>query len=234
MSSPIGALAYTFWNLYARVYDTLLMFRPYQCMLTEAADSVGLPAGSRVLDAGCGTGNLTRPLGERGYQVLALDSSPHMLQRARMKHPHLQFQSGDLGGVLPFPSESFDAITCSNVLYTLPDPAAALQEFRRVLRPGGKLVVTNPVPGCRAEEILQHEWRLSSLPSRLRLLTGLPGILMLLIFNRFLLTPERRARLYCPDRRELEQVLEQAGFRAREVRRVYADQSWLVVAEAGS
>ena len=230
MSSPIGALAFTFWNLYARVYDTLLVFRPYQGMLKEAADSVGLPAGSRVLDAGCGTGNLTLPLGERGYDVLALDSSPHMLRRARQKHPHLRFQSGDLGGELPFESASFDAITCSNVLYTLPDPAGALREFRRVLKPGGRLVVTNPVPGCRAEEILNQDWRGATFATRLRLLAAFPGILMLLLFNRFLLTPERRERLYCPGSNELAGLLEGCGFVPEEIRRIYADQSWLVVA----
>lgn len=230
MSSPIGALAFSFWNLYARVYDTLLIFRPYQGMIRDAVDSVALPAGARVLDAGCGTGNLSRPLGERGYEVLALDSSPHMLKRAQIKNPHLRFQSGDLGGELPFDDASFDAITCSNVLYTLPNPSAALREFRRVLKPGGRLVVTNPVPGCRAEKILLHDWKTSPLPARLRLLLALPGILMLLLFNRFLLTPERRERLYCPGSNELAQVLQDSGFEPQEIRRIYAEQSWLVVA----
>ena len=229
--SPLGILGRAFWNLYARIYDTLMVFRPYKEMLTSALEAVELPRGCKVLDAGCGTGNLTSCLVGHGYEVTALDASESMLQRAQTKCPGAHFVLADLTQPLPFESQSFDALTCSNVLYTLAQPHLVLREFLRVLRPGGKLVLTNPVPGCSPDKILAQHWRESTLEGRWLMLLALPQIILLFAFNRFLLTRDRRARLYLPGSAELEHLMSQEGLINIRISPSYARQSWLAAAQ---
>jgi len=89
-----------------------------------------------VLDVGCGEGELARHLPEGGW--LGLDSSAEMLARA--PRPTVR---GD-ACALPFPDDSFGSVALLYVLYHLPDPVRALAEARRVLRPGGLVVVAAP------------------------------------------------------------------------------------------
>ena len=96
----------------------------------------------RVLDIGTGTGFLSIMLAEMGYEVVGLDISEEMLKRANKKAMdrgvELEFKLGDAEN-LPFETGSFDAIVNRAVLWTLPDPKKALTEWRRVLKPGGRL-----------------------------------------------------------------------------------------------
>jgi SAM-dependent methyltransferase len=89
-----------------------------------------------VLDVGCGEGELARHLPEGGW--LGLDSSAEMLARA--PQPTVR---GD-ACALPFQDESFGSVALLYVLYHLPEPVRALAEARRVLRPGGLVVVAAP------------------------------------------------------------------------------------------
>jgi ubiquinone/menaquinone biosynthesis C-methylase UbiE len=98
-----------------------------------------------ALDAGCGTGFLSFELAARGHRVTGVDFAPAMLAEARRKaaqqnFPVLRFEEADAER-LPFPSASFDLAISRHVLWTLPHPEAAIDEWMRVLRPGGRLVV---------------------------------------------------------------------------------------------
>jgi ubiquinone/menaquinone biosynthesis C-methylase UbiE len=97
-----------------------------------------------VLDAGCGTGFLSLELASRGHQVTGVDFAPEMLTQARRKaaerHAAIRFEEAD-AEQLPFPPGSFDLIVSRHVLWTLPHPEAAIDEWIRVLRPGGRLAV---------------------------------------------------------------------------------------------
>jgi SAM-dependent methyltransferase len=97
-----------------------------------------------VLDAGCGTGFLSFELAARGHRVTGIDFAPAMLAEARGKAAALgapvRFEEAD-AEQLPFPSGSFDFAISRHVLWTLPHPEAAIDEWVRVLRPGGHLVV---------------------------------------------------------------------------------------------
>ena len=97
-----------------------------------------------ALDAGCGTGFLSFELAGRGHRVTGIDFAPAMLAEARRKAVDrgisIRFEEGD-AEQLPFGPGSFDLIVSRHVLWTLPHPEAAIDEWVRVLRPGGRLAV---------------------------------------------------------------------------------------------
>ena len=97
-----------------------------------------------ALDAGCGTGFLSFELAARGHRVTGVDFAPAMLAQARRKATQqnfpVRFEEADAER-LSFPAASFDLAISRHVLWTLPHPEAAIDEWIRVLRPGGRLVV---------------------------------------------------------------------------------------------
>lgn len=103
--------------------------------------AVAAEPGCAALDLCCGHGIVARGLADAGADVTALDFSPAMLEMARARVPEARFVEGD-AMALPFEEASFDAVTIGFGIPHVPDPAAALAEARRVLRPGGRLAYT--------------------------------------------------------------------------------------------
>ncbi len=103
-----------------------------------------LPPGP-VLDGACGTGRHAAYLVAAGREVTGVDASPEMLARARGRLPAVELLEGDLAA-LPVPDATFAGAVCALALAHLPDMGPALAELSRVLRPGGRLVVSNPHP----------------------------------------------------------------------------------------
>lgn len=101
------------------------------------------PSAPRLLDAGCGPGPVLADLAERG-RAIGLDFSPEQLDIAAETVPTAALVRGDLA-TLPFGPESFDAAVSLGVLMHLPndEQAEAIAEFARVLRPGGRLLVSD-------------------------------------------------------------------------------------------
>ena len=99
-----------------------------------------------ALDAGCGTGFLSFELAVRGHRVTGVDFAPAMLTEARRKAAEravsVRFEEADAEH-LPFPDASFDLAISRHLLWTLPHPEVAIDEWIRVLRPGGRLVVAD-------------------------------------------------------------------------------------------
>ena len=107
-----------------------------------------VPDGGRVVDLGCGAGQLATELALRGYSVTAADFSAGMLDLARRRASdaglNVTFARVDLDGPFPWPPESFDAAVSVYVVQMVHDPLAFLTRTVGVVAPGGALVVDAP------------------------------------------------------------------------------------------
>ena len=121
-------------------------------MVTVDLHELKLKPGSRVLDAGCGSGRHLRALAKLpGLKMVGIDRNPSDVEEAvkALKNMpdalsrNFDVQCGDITS-LPFESESFDCVICSEVLEHIPEHEAALKELIRVLKPQGNLVVSVP------------------------------------------------------------------------------------------
>jgi SAM-dependent methyltransferase len=104
-------------------------------------------AGERVLDLGCGEGAFCAQLASAGIEPVGAEVAESAVARARERHPGLRFELVPAHGPLPFADAAFDAVWASEVIEHVADTARWLSEVRRVLRPGGSLLVTTPYHG---------------------------------------------------------------------------------------
>lgn len=147
METPFYAKGYEAWFRPALTRLGTRQTLPQAIALS--VEWLALDKGDAVLDVACGTGNFSRALAraldpEAGF-VVGLDLSTPMLRRAALERTreglaHLHFVRGD-AHALPFIEGAFDAANLTGAFHLLPDPARALAELRRVVRPGGRLVV---------------------------------------------------------------------------------------------
>jgi len=135
-----------FWSeAYYRLfgyYKALNRYLRMQYLESEIASLSNLD----LLDVGCGDGQFTVRLAGRGNRVTAIDPSP---SPQLMNHPEIRFISAR-GESLPFPAESFDVVFCSDVFEHLPSYLPVLAEIGRVLRPGGKAIISTVEGGLRS------------------------------------------------------------------------------------
>jgi ArsR family transcriptional regulator len=115
-----------------------------------------------VGDLGCGTGQIAAELALHVARVIAVDASGEMLAAARKRlrdHENVELRRGEVES-LPIDDDALDVALAVLVLHHLPDPAAALQEAARVLKPGGRLLVVDMLPHDRDEykQQMGHVW----------------------------------------------------------------------------
>jgi SAM-dependent methyltransferase len=112
--------------------------------LLEYVAQLGLPAGAVVVDAGCGDGEYSVELATRfGFQVTGVDPVPRCVQTAQLTAPSgcpVTFAAGTCDH-LPLPSGAADLVWCRDVLSLVSDLDSAYREFRRVLKPGGRVLI---------------------------------------------------------------------------------------------
>ena len=132
-----------------------------------------LRGGECVLDLGCGTGHSTLALAARAGRIVGLDLTDAMLAEARRLArerglANASFERGD-AEVLPYPDASFDVVTSRVSAHHYARPERAVQEAARVLRPGGRLVVSDSVaPEDPAQDTFLNAVELLRDPSHVR------------------------------------------------------------------
>lgn len=156
-----------FYDGLAGSYD--LMFPDWDASMARQAAQLSefIPAGARVLDCACGMGTQAIGLARLGYDVVGSDLSPGLIARARVeasaRDVSLPVFVADMRS-LPFADDSFDVVLAADNalphLLTSDDMLAALREMRRVLRPGGRLLIST-----RDYDAIRRDRPLSTLPS---------------------------------------------------------------------
>jgi SAM-dependent methyltransferase len=107
----------------------------------------GVRAGDHVLDLGCGDGRFTAELAHAAARPVGVEIAEAALERARSRNPELDFRLASIEGPLPLEDASFDVVWASEVIEHVADTARWLSEVRRVLKPGGRLLLTTPSHG---------------------------------------------------------------------------------------
>jgi phosphatidylethanolamine/phosphatidyl-N-methylethanolamine N-methyltransferase len=138
------AKAYARW---APVYDLVFgaVFERGRTASIEAAERIG----GRILEVGVGTG-ISLPDYARSNRLVGVDYSEPMLRRAQERVVEQKLDNVEALAVmdakhLGFPDESFDVVVAQYVITAVPEPEAALDEFARVLKPGGEIVLVNHI-----------------------------------------------------------------------------------------
>ena len=136
--------------------------------------AVDAKAGERVLDIAAGTGTSSEPFADKGVHVVPADFSLGMLHVGKKRREDLGFTAAD-AMKLPFADASFDVVTMSFGLRNVADTDAALAEFVRVTKPGGRLVVcefSQPVNGAFRK--VYSEYLMEALPRVARKVSSNP------------------------------------------------------------
>ena len=144
-----GERKYNDYDGFARAYASSSETNPFNALYERPAilALAGDVRGLRVLDAGCGPGAHASDLTRRGATVTGIDASGELLVIARERlGPGVPLHQGDLSQPLAFPDSAFDLVLCSLVMQYLADWEPTLREFRRVLVPGGRLVLSTNHP----------------------------------------------------------------------------------------
>lgn len=131
------------YDLYAEEYKSVENYKFLDSFEEGEIDAMlGDLSGKKVLDAGCGSGRLIKILRERGAKITAIDISKKMLERMRKKYPDVEVVEGDVQK-MPFASDFFDVIVAAFLIVHIKNLDEFFEECYRVLRPTGKLIVTN-------------------------------------------------------------------------------------------
>jgi SAM-dependent methyltransferase len=144
-AAPVDPVRANDYDAFAEAYTAENESSLYNAHYERPAmlELAGDVAGRRILDAGCGSGPLSAALRARGAVVTGIDASARMLGLARRRlGVDTDLRLADLAHPLPFSDGSFDDVAASLVLHYLQDWGPTLTELRRVLTPGGRLLVS--------------------------------------------------------------------------------------------
>ncbi len=238
------------WAIYAKCYDALNHLVPYRELQERIVQELGSLSGQKILEAACGTGNLTEMLLKQNkkneFEIWAIDYSEEMLKMARQKcrDERICFSRININKKLPFADNFFNKIVSVNTLYATHSPEFVLREFFRVLKNDGRLILETPKMGYENGLILKEhcgsrkpdEYWLSTHSSTERerqLISEALGIgklseqiMTVAECNRLI---SENAEFHFFHKEELETLLEKAGFGAIKISFVYAKQGILAV-----
>jgi SAM-dependent methyltransferase len=126
---------------------------PSDLALRAAFLAEHLSSGDRVLDVGCGEARFAAQVVGAGASYVGVDVAEEPLRRGRVLHPELDLRIVDGEGAWALPDAGFDVVWAGEVIEHVADTAGWLSEVRRVLRPGGRLLLSTPAHG-RARMLL--------------------------------------------------------------------------------
>lgn len=135
------ASGYAAWSAVYDAMDNALIRAEEPLVAAVTADL----APGRALDVACGTGRHAAWLDAAGHKTTGIDATEEMLAVARARVPGATFDTGDYTA-LPYPDDAFDFAICALALTHITDPAPAIAEMARVVRPGGQIVLTDAHP----------------------------------------------------------------------------------------
>lgn len=221
-----------FWEKYFKVYDAVNLFIPYQKLLQSICKELEIQKNEKILEAGCGTCNLVLKIKQAGGHVIGLDNCKPALDICAQKDPTIKCVLADLEEILPFPDNYFDKIASNNTLYTLPKhkQLGVLKELHRILKTGGKIVLSNPKKGWKPIKIYisgikQNLYEQGFIRTICKIIKMIAPTLKIFYYN-FLIKKESNYHFLAPQ--EQKDLLYGAGFsKVSETIFAYADQSIL-------
>ncbi len=227
------------WAPYAYLIDACLFLLPFQKLIESVFLKLNLKGGEIVLDAGCGTGNLSHYIDQQiaeSIRIVGVDSSASMLKKAKVKNlgSNFSWQKVDLNHTLPFEDRYFDAVFSCHVLYNLADPAFTVSEFYRVLKPGGTLVLVTPQTNNPSAVLSEHFRQIFLLNKWLCLAKTflyLPWLILLSLYNMLLSAQSATSSDFFYTEKEVAELLVQANFQQITTQTAYAEVDILAVAK---
>lgn len=206
------------WTIYAIVYDVLLALKPYTDTLKEVSSILDKYNAGSILDAGCGTGNLSlfaRP----EMEITGVDASKKMLRIAKLKKTifrkrllNSEFVLASLNQKEIVHNKTFDAVVSIGSLHAVENPIETIAKLKAQMNNKGVFVLVHPLPVSTAGIIKEHIlnagfWRL------LLSLLVLPLFLVSLIINLIEENLDKQNQMYFLSTQEITSMVKKAGFK---------------------
>ena len=198
-----GMTAPPLYDRIGQTYNSTRRADPY--LASRLVALVDPRPNGQYLDIGCGTGNYTRILATAGGSCMGMDPSSTMLEAARSTPgPPVQWREGEAAAT-GLPDQSLDGITAFLTIHHWPDRAAAFRELRRILRPGGRLVIFSSTRDQMEGYWLRHYFpemmraSMDQMPDRASILQALRGAgLDVVVEEPYAVRPDQEDHfLYC-------------------------------------
>ena len=229
-----------FWAKYFRVYDTLNESISYKNLLKEVSSNIEFHDSSRVLDLGCGTGNLYNSLNKNIFYVgidlndVALNIAKNQI--ANYKKAYLI--KCDIKNTC-FKDSVFDSVISNNVLYTLnkKDILLVLKEIRRIIKPKGKFTATGLIEGFSPlmiyfDTLIKELKCYGIYKTIIHWIKTLPSAIKIIYYNiKHLKNNKKNFSFFSID--FINKIFIESSFNILEIKKVYANQALLVRAKRG-
>jgi ubiquinone/menaquinone biosynthesis C-methylase UbiE len=229
------------WDNYAIIgYESLQALIPYQQLQRQVMSSAELTTGKRLLIAGCGVGFFDKLVVDNvnDIKIDSVDFSISMLQRARKRcgeYNNITHQQADLCAELPFDDAQFDVAVMTNVMYALPNAAIALKEISRVLKVGGKFILTDRKPDSTPDGIQKAHFKALgdlSLKAKtnywIKTLPLLPSLIAVKVINNKIQQKGTEGEYFFRPADEVTMMLQAVGLTVKNKQIVYGEQCWML------
>lgn len=226
-----------FWDRYHEIYIRFVKTSlTYQQLVERAVSSLELSRPKKILDAGCGTGEISIRLIRDGHDVTSVDFSRKAIELYQKKFNHSQILLLDITLPLPFPDNTFDIVISVNTLYSI-DPHklnSVIDEFRRVIKKGGTLLIADPSKEFNNYTIFLEDLRLAVRKyGPLGLIRMIPNLLnysRLLLYNFKIDDKAKKEEYTFFDKKRYKQLID-SKFGIKTIDIIYAGQDVMLVGE---